>query len=100
MFGVHRRTDNDNAFKDDKGVVMLAWFYELMSAFASLLLSVLPTSPFQQYIQAFAEVPYLGILNWFIPIGAFIKIGAAWLGAIALFYLYSIVMRWVKMIGD
>ena len=59
---------------------MLSWFYELITAFASVLTSVLPLSPFQQYIKAFAGLPYLGILNWFIPIGAFVKIGAAWLG--------------------
>lgn len=79
---------------------MLSWFYELITAFASVLTSVLPLSPFQQYIKAFAGLPYLGILNWFIPIGVFVKIGAAWLGVIALFYLYSIAMRWVKVIGD
>ena len=79
---------------------MLSWFYELITAFASVLSSVLPTSPFQQYIKAFAGLPYLGILNWFIPIGAFVKIGAAWLGVIALFYLYSIAMRWVNVFGD
>ena len=79
---------------------MLSWFYELITAFASVLSSVLPTSPFQQYIRAVGNLPYLGILNWFIPVGALVKIGAAWLGAIALFYLYSIAMRWVKVIGD
>lgn len=79
---------------------MLAWFSELMTAFAAVLVQVLPTSPFQQYIKAFGNLPYLGILNWFLPVGAFVKIGLAWLGCIALFYLYSIVMRWVKLIGD
>lgn len=79
---------------------MLAFFSEMMTAFAAALAKVLPLSPFQQYIQAFGNLPYLGILNWFIPVSALIKIGAAWLGCIALFYLYSIVMRWVKMIGD
>ena len=79
---------------------MLKFMTELLSAFAATLVKVLPLSPFQHYIQAFGNLPYLGILNWFIPISAMIKIGAAWLGCIALFYLYSIIMRWVKMIGD
>ena len=79
---------------------MLAWFSELMTAFAATLAKVLPTSPFQQYIQLFGDLPYLGILNWFIPVKAFINIGKAWLMVIAAFYLYSVVMRWVKMIGD
>lgn len=79
---------------------MLAFFSEMMAAFAGTLAKVLPTSPFQQYIEAFRSLPYLGILNWFLPVAAFLKIGAAWLGCISLFYLYSIVMRWIKMIGD
>lgn len=79
---------------------MLAFFNEMMTAFAAALAKVLPLSPFQQYIKAFGNLPYLGMLNWFIPVSALIKIGAAWLACIALFYLYSIAMRWVKMIGD
>lgn len=79
---------------------MLAFFSEMMTAFAAALTKVLPLSPFQQYIKAFGSLPYLGYLNWFLPVASFIKIGLAWLGCIGLFYLYSIVMRWVKMIGD
>lgn len=79
---------------------MLKWLAEFMNAFAGALAKVLPLSPFQQYIESFKNLPYLGYLNWFIPVGTCIKIGAAWLSAIALFYLYSIVMRWFKMIGD
>ena len=79
---------------------MLTWFAELMRVFSGALAKVLPLSPFQRYIADFKNIPYLGYLNWFLPIGACIKIGAVWLSAIALFYLYSIIMRWVKMIGD
>lgn len=79
---------------------MLEWMKELINSFAQTLMSVLPTSPFQQFLGDFSDIPYLGWLNWFIPIGSFIRIGIVWLSAIAIFYLYSIIMRWVKMIGD
>ena len=62
--------------------------------------TVLPLSPFQQYIQLFRELPYLGWLNWFFPVGDCLVVMLAWLGAVGLFYLYSIVMRWLKVIGD
>lgn len=75
-------------------------FINLFDKFAEALINVLPTSPFQQYIEAFADLPYLGFLNWFIPIRSFVNIGMAWLSCITIFYLYSIVMRWLKMIGD
>lgn len=79
---------------------MLEWMTQLINKFGNFLITVLPTSPFQPYIKEVASLPYLNYLNWFIPVGTFIKIGKAWLSAVALFYLYSIVMRWVKMIGD
>lgn len=77
---------------------MLDFMNELLNKFADMLMGVLPTSPFQQYIHAFSNLPYLGYLNWFLPIGAFVKIGMAWLGVIIVFYLYSIIMRWIRMI--
>ena len=79
---------------------MLDWMAELLNKFLAMILSVLPQSPFQQYIKAFAGLPYLSTLNWFIPVGAIVKIFTAWLGAIILFYSYSIIMRWIKVIGD
>ena len=71
---------------------------ELVTQFLDTVLKVLPTSPFRDFINSMEELPYLGYLNYFIPIGTFIKIGTAWLGAIALFYLYSIVLRWIRAI--
>ena len=78
---------------------MLEWIIELLNKFAATVVKVLPTSPFRPYIVAFSDLPYLGYLNWFLPINACIKIGSAWLIAIAVFYLYSIILRWIKAIG-
>ena len=64
------------------------------------LMEVLPTSPFADFIDQFSGLPWLGVLNWFFPVGQCLIVMAAWLGAITLFYLYSVVMRWVKLIGD
>lgn len=73
---------------------------KLFNAFAQKLLKVLPLSPFSQFLDNFSSLPYLGWLNWFFPVGDCLVVMLAWLGAVGLFYLYSIVMRWVKMIGD
>lgn len=75
-------------------------FQVIFEKFAEKLLSVLPLSPFQQYIDQFRALPYLGWLNWFFPVGDCLVVMLAWLGAVGLFYLYSIVMRWLKVIGD
>lgn len=71
---------------------------EIVEQFLHAVLSVLPQSPFASFIDALSSIPYLGYLNYFIPIGSFIAIGQSWLVAVGLFYLYSIIMRWIRMI--
>ena len=75
-------------------------FEAVFQKFSEALMQVLPLSPFQQYIDQFRSLPYLGWLNWFFPVGSCLTVMAAWLVAVGLFYLYSILMRWLKIIGD
>ena len=75
-------------------------FEALFNSLKDTIVSVLPLSPFQEFISQFRSLPYLGWLNWFFPVGDCLTVMAVWLGAVGLFYLYSIVMRWLKMIGD
>jgi hypothetical protein len=70
----------------------------IITQFLDTVMKLLPLSPFIRYIDALATLPYLRYLNWFIPIPSFIVIGQAWLVAIGLYYIYSIVLRWVKAI--
>ena len=75
-------------------------FEIVYNSFADKLLSLLPLSPFTQFISYFQSFPFLGYLNWFFPVGDCLVVMTAWLTAVGLFYLYSIVMRWLKVIGD
>ena len=77
---------------------MITWMKEILDKFLALIISLLPLSPFSDYIDKLEQLPYLGSLNYFVPVGTCLKIGAAWLSAIALFYLYSVVARWIKLI--
>ena len=78
--------------------MMLDYMNEILDKFLDLVLSVLPLSPFTEIIEELASMPYLGYINWFIPIGKFIAIGTVWLTAIGVFYLYQIILRWIKAI--
>lgn len=80
---------------------MLEWMGELLNKFANWVLGLLPHSPFTQ-IQAFLSPiePYLGYLNWFVPVNWILSVMSLWLTAVGLFYLYSVIMRWTKLIGD
>ena len=54
----------------------------------------------EKYIAATVDNETLQYVNWFIPIDDFIVIGQAWLVAIGIFYLYQVVLRWLKVIGS
>lgn len=79
---------------------MLQEIFDLFQGFVQRLLQVLPTSPFRSFIDSIPELPYLPELNWFFPVSECLTILTAWLLAIGIYYLWSVVMRWVKLIGD
>ena len=68
---------------------MFTFMKEILDKFLSFLLSILPTSPFAPVIDSLEKMPYLGYINYFVPVGICIKIGEAWLAAIVVFYLWS-----------
>ena len=70
----------------------------LLQTMVDAVLKVLPISPFRQFLESLEDLPYLKYLNWIFPIGDFIAIAQAWLVAIGLFYLYMIILRWIKAI--
>lgn len=71
---------------------------EILEALLSGIQKVLPLSPFAEYLDTLGELPYLSWLNWLFPVGDCLKVMFVWLGAISLFYMYSIAMRWIKVI--
>ena len=79
---------------------MIEYFSDMLEKFGNWLLTVLPTSPFQGWLGNFKSQfsPYLGYLNYFVPISDFLLILKAFLGVYVLYLGYSIIMRWVKMI--
>ncbi len=71
----------------------------LLDQFLQGILSLFPLSPFREVIQELGSLPYLQYINWFVPIGDLIKIGTVWLTAIAAYYCWSIIARWIKLIS-
>ena len=52
----------------------------LTLAVAGILIAILPISPFRAIIETVAELPYLGYLNWFFPVGRCgIYYGISWI---------------------
>ncbi len=71
---------------------------ETVSSLGETLIELLPKSPFY-YIDANPEVKQvLRYLNWFFPIDLMIPILEFWLLAIVGYYIFQVILRWVKII--
>lgn len=62
----------------------------------SIVITLMPTSPFERYVQFFQDIPYLQYLNWFIPIGEIVAFFEVWLSVVVVYYGYMVVMRYVN----
>lgn len=63
----------------------------------SAILSVFPDSPFQKYLQTYSISKWIGYINYFVPVSAIVDTLSAWTAAIAVYYIYQIVSRWIKL---
>jgi hypothetical protein len=77
---------------------MLMKIKTVLIALANTILAFLPKSPFTAFTDKMGSLPVLGYLNYFVPIDQMISIGEAWIAAIVTYYLYSSILRFVKMI--
>lgn len=65
------------------------------------IINVFPASPLQPLIatlQSSAVSEILGFVNWFVPIGTMIGILTGWLTCVAAYYVYQIILRWIKVV--
>ena len=62
----------------------------------SIVFTLLPTSPFRQFITLFGDIPYLNYLNWFVPISDFAVIFEVWLSIVVVYYGYLFVLRFAN----
>ena len=73
---------------------------DALVSFAVGVIKLFPTSPFvileEMASSDFYE--WLQMLNWFIPINTFVGILETWLSAVAVYYVYQVVLRWVEVI--
>ena len=65
-----------------------------------LIYKILPLSPFREYLDQMAGLPFLGYLNWFFPIGDALIVLATWLTVVGTWYTWQVLLRWLKVVGD
>lgn len=69
-------------------------------SFAVGVIELFPESPFTilDEISRSEFYTWLQYLNWFIPVNTFVSILETWLIGVGLYYVYQVVLRWVKVI--
>jgi hypothetical protein len=66
------------------------------------LINIFPDSPFKAVIASIRtsySSELLGYINYFIPVSEMLAILSVWVTAIVMYYLVSIILRWVKAIS-
>ena len=71
----------------------------LTIAIATVLIAILPVSPFQNFIQSLSEFPYIGYFNWFFPVGRCLTTLAAWAAALGVWYGIAWIFRQLDIIS-
>lgn len=80
---------------------MLESLSELIIGGIKSILGFFPPSPFT-FLSEMSIDPqlaeWIGFLNWFIPVNSFVAILEVWLTCILVYYVWQIILRWVKVI--
>lgn len=73
---------------------------DTLVSFAVSVVELFPASPFTVLDELGNSEVYewLRMVNWFVPVGTFVSILEAWLVCVAAYYVYQIVLRWIKVI--
>ena len=77
---------------------LLNWITDNFQKIVDGIINALPKSPivFLSTNPSISKV--LSYVNWFIPIYLWISVLETWLIAIATYYIYQVILRWVKAI--
>lgn len=76
---------------------VLNYIIKLLGGVISFIFGLLPDSPFK-LLDNSPIADFLPTLNYFLPISEIILSAETWLTCIGIYYLYQIVLRWIKAI--
>ena len=79
-------------------------FDALTASLVTLALNIIqlfPASPIQPLIATLstpAVLEVLAFVNWFVPVGTMLGVLSGWLACVAAYYVYQILLRWIKVV--
>lgn len=63
----------------------------LTLAITTLIIAILPDTPFMQYLEEINDLPFLPYINWLIPFDKMAGVMSAWWTAVVVYYG----VRWI-----
>lgn len=63
----------------------------------AIVITALPASPFLGYIEQVEQIPWLSVLNWFMPIPEMIAILQSWCIAYGTYVAYKALLKYIKV---
>lgn len=76
--------------------MIMGWLQNI----ASWVFSLLPDSPFQNLLVNTSVQQVLGYVAYFVDIKFMLDTFSIWLTAIATYYIYMALLRWIKALGN
>lgn len=76
---------------------VINYIIKLLGGILTFVFGILPSSPFK-LLDNTPIAEFLPTLNYFLPISEIILSAETWLTCIGVYYLYQIVLRWIKAI--
>ena len=64
----------------------------------TVVVSLLPSSPFTNFNSLITNIPYLGYLNWFLPISEILVVLESWLVVVSIYYSILFVINYVGIV--
>ncbi len=77
---------------------LISALFDLLGTLLSLVFSFLPDSPFASLTIPEYVRTILGYANYFLPISEIVATLGLWSAAIVVYFIYSIVLRFIKAI--
>lgn len=69
-------------------------------ALAAVVIALLPPSPFTDIIEVLDELPYIGEINWLIPVNRIMGVTMVWATTCVSYWLVSWILRQLDIIGQ
>lgn len=80
---------------------IINFLIRLVGGALGIIVSLLPNSPFKssiEYLKGLEVYEFLGYIAWLLPIKQMLILTSAWVACIIVYFLYSVAMRWFKLI--